>query len=112
MLIISLLMLLTPGLIALRIRWRRKTIRRADIKYLISDYLILSFIIMIIDYLVMFLSYTERTVSFSVKLMKYDSNIYSASFIVKYSLTALVLAFVIPYLWQTIFNRPNKKDKK
>ena len=103
------LMLLVPGLIALRIHWRGKEITARDIKYLICDYLIYSFLIMIFNYAVMFLPVPDRSVSFSAQFFQAISNIYQASFVVKYSLTSLALSIILPYIWTMVKGRKSKR---
>ena len=98
MIIIPLLMLLTPGLIAVRILWNNKPITRTDFPFIVSDYIIYSFLIMLSSYAVMFLSYAERTVSFSTQFLPLSSTIFGASFVVKYSVVALIAAVALPVI--------------
>jgi len=94
-------MLLIPGLISLRILWHEKPIVKSAYKYIVSDYLVYSFLIKLLVYGFMFISYSQRTVSFSIN-MPAISHILSASFVFKYlivSLTSAVgLAITIPKL--------------
>lgn len=105
MIIIILFMLLVPGLIAVRIHWRERQVSRGDYKYVLCDYFIYSFIIMVFNYAVMFLSYPERSVSFSMHAISFSSNIYSASFIFKYSFISLILSVFLPKIWRILRNR-------
>jgi len=98
MIIIPFLMLIAPGLIALRMLWGDKSISRSDYKLIICDYIIYSFLIVILTYAVMFLSYPERGVSFSTRLISFDSIIFHASFVVKYSFVALASALILPII--------------
>jgi len=97
MIIIALLLLLVPGLISLRILWRGKKINLPDLKFVISDYLIYSFLNMLAAYSFMFFSYPGRTVSFSTKI-EATSHIFLAGFVFKYSLIALLAAIVLPLI--------------
>jgi hypothetical protein len=91
-------MLLVPGLIALRIHWYGREINRKSYKYLVCDYLIYSFLIVLCSYVVMWETNPYRIVSFSLQsmtdlqslqsIMVY-SHIYTAGFVVKYSCFAL-----------------------
>ena len=96
MVLIALLILLVPGLIATRIHWRGRTITRADSLFLVWDYLTYTFLILLLNYGFMFFTYAERKISFSSQMPFFDSNIFSASFVFKYSLLALLLALALP----------------
>jgi len=102
MLVVALLMLLAPGLISLRIYWRGRTISTADYKYLFCDYIILSFIILLLGYIIMFVSDPNRSVSFSAEYFKFDSNIYTVGFVVKYSVIAFALSVAVPLIARKI----------
>lgn len=95
MIIVMLFMLLAPGLIAVRILWKDRAISAADYKFVAGDYLIYSFLIQMAAYGFMFLTYPERTVSFTVNAGAV-SHILSASFVFKYSLVALIAALALP----------------
>ncbi|MCL1999363.1 MAG: hypothetical protein FWG65_11415 [Turicibacter sp.] len=97
MIIVSLLLLLAPGVISVRILWRNaaKPIAKEDYKLIVCDYFIYSFLAMLTAYAVMFFTYPERTVAF-VALMPVTSHILSASFVFKYGISALVAAVVLP----------------
>jgi len=101
MIIIALLLLLVPGIISLRILWHGRTITKSDYKHIVIDYLVYSFLIVLLSYAFMFITYSQRTVSFSVNLHAV-SHILSASFVFKYSITSLIsavgLAIVIPQI--------------
>ena len=101
MIIIPLLMLLVPGLIALRIHWHGREINKAVYKYLVCDYLIYSFLIIVFNYAFMYVTYRYRTVSFSLRQQPVtESHIYTASFVFKYSVMALFLAVVLPLAYR------------
>ena len=116
MIIIVLLMLLAPGLISMRMLWKLKELASADYKLIISDYIIYSFLIQLSCYLVMFLSYPERLVSFSLSNVWTHSHIYSASFVVKYSMiaviTALLLPSVITKMAQIVYNLEEERKHR
>jgi len=95
MFVIPLFMLLVPGLISVRMLWRGKNIGRDEWKFVISDYLIYSFLIMLTVYAIMFFINPERTVSFVPEIWA-RSHIGSAGFVTKYSFTALVASLVLP----------------
>ena len=96
MVIIPILMLFTPGLIAIRILWRDKEISRSEYIYVISDYIIYSFLIMLSVYAFTFITFPERTVSFTIQQVPAHSHIYAASFVFKYSISALVASLILP----------------
>jgi len=113
MIIVALIMLLAPGFIALRIHWRGKKVVGADKKiasstvlYMLWDYFIYTFLIALLGYVVMFLMNPQRLVSFSSNFSEVfngeeyiiDSTIFSAGFVVKYSVVALILAVILPYV--------------
>lgn len=102
-------MLLAPGLISLRIRWGGREISRTDYKYIICDYITYSFLIVLFDYAFMFFTYAERSVSFSLKNTAFDSNIYHASFVFKYSFLALVIALILPRIISKLNEKLQKK---
>lgn len=95
MVIIGLLMLLVPGLISVRILWHDRQIEKKDYKYIISDYLTYSFLIILFAYGFMFITYAERTVSFSTSIPAI-SHILAASFVFKYSIVAIISAVGLP----------------
>jgi len=102
MFLVALLMLLAPGLISLRIYWHGRTISTADYKYLVCDYIIFSFIILLLGYAILFISSPNRFISFSAQYFDFESNIYSAGFVVKYSVAALALSVVVPVIARKI----------
>jgi len=95
MIFISLLMLLAPGFISLRILWGDKPISRANLLPMICDYFIYSFLIMLFVYGVMFFTYAHRTVSFSIQHITH-SHISGARFVVQYCVVALMAALILP----------------
>ena len=107
MLIVSLLMQLVPGLIAVRILWSKRAtsaIVPENYKFIACDYLIYSFLIQLAVYGFMFITYSERSVSFAIGVGAV-SHILSASFVFKYSVVALAAAMVLPIVvpWLTTF---------
>jgi len=95
MFIITLFLLLVPGVISLRILWRGKSVSRSDVKFLVADYLIYSFLILLVTYAFMFFSYADRTVTFSTSIYAV-STILSAAFVFKYSIVALITSLILP----------------
>ena len=118
MIIVALFMLLTPGLIAVRILWHKRAangIKREDYKFIACDYMIYSFLILLAVYCFMFFTYPLRTVSFSAEI-RAISHILSASFVFKYSIVALLAAVVLPFFipwairfWQGLEEKRSKK---
>lgn len=95
MIIVAIILLLVPGLISIRILWRDKKVSREDYKYIVCDYLIYSFLIMLSVYAIMFFSYPQRTVALSTNVEAL-SNILSASFVFKYGFAALLFSIIMP----------------
>ena len=98
MMVVSSLMQLAPGLIAVRMLWHKRAtngIERKDYKFIACDYLIYSFLIQLAVYGIMFITYPERTVSFAVGIGA-TSHVLSASFVFKYSVAAIIAAVVLP----------------
>jgi len=115
--IIAFLMLLAPGLIAVRILWREKTISQDDWKLVVIDYFVYSFLIMLAVYAFMFFTYPDRTVSFSVNVTAI-STILTASFVFKYSIVALISALILPIfvpwvirIWTSLEDKRDKRNK-
>ena len=106
MILIPLSLLLIPGLIAVRIHWRGREIVRRSFIYFLWDYFIYTFLIIMLDYGFMFLTNAKRQVSFTLQNIKLDSTIYSAGFVFKYSMAALIFALILPVL---VRNRPRLK---
>jgi hypothetical protein len=98
MIIISLLMLLMPGLIAARLHGIEK-VTRGNLQPALFAYLVYSLVILFLDYAFMFVTHPVRTVSFSPWVLSADSQIYSASFVFKYLFIALLCSLTLPALW-------------
>ena len=118
MIIVALFMLLTPGLIAVRVLWNKKTIAKEDYKYITCDYMIYSFLIQLSVYGFMFFTYPQRSVSFAIGTGAV-SHILSASFVFKYSAVALLAAVILPFViprairfWQDLEEKRSKKNIK
>lgn len=118
MIVVALIMLLVPGLISVRILWREKEITKGNYKYIVCDYLVYSFLILLAVYAVMFFGYPHRTVSFSTSLHAL-SHISHASFVFKYMFTALLASLVLPYfvkgackLWLKLEDNRSKRIEK
>ncbi|MCL2015115.1 MAG: hypothetical protein FWG68_02580 [Defluviitaleaceae bacterium] len=96
--IVALILLLVPGLISVRILWYGKEISKSDYKFIVCDYFVYSFLILLVGYAIMFLSYPERSVSFSVDVPRVAavSHILAASFVFKYGAAALASAVILP----------------
>ena len=95
--VITFLLLFAPGLIAMRILWNAKEIKREDYKFIACDYVIYSFLIHMAVYGVMFFTFPTRSVSF-VTEVRANSHILSASFVFKYAAVSLVTAVILPAL--------------
>ena len=109
--IVALFMLLTPGLIALRILHGDKAIGRGDWKFIVCDYFLYSFLIQIAVYGFMFFTYPPRTVSFHADILA-ASHILHASFVFKYSVIALVSALVLPFLVPKVVRFWQRQEEK
>ena len=101
-------MLLAPGLIALRILWRGRKIGLSNCFYVISDYIVYSFLVQTMTYGIMWFTYAERLVSFSVSVSA-TSHILSASFVFKYSAVSMIFAAALPvfvpwliHIWRSL----------
>jgi len=103
MVVVSLLMLLVPGLISIQVLWRGKDINKSDYKYIVCDYLMYSFLILLSVYFAMFLFNPERTISFSAAI-RASSNILMSGFVVKYSATALIASLLLPVVIPKVYN--------
>ena len=108
--IVALFMLLTPGLIAVRILWRGKEIGRSDLFNFVSDYVVYSFLVQMMTYGVMWFTYSERTVSFTMDIFTV-SHITGASFVFKYSAVSFVFAIVLPIILPYVLSRQIVEDK-
>jgi hypothetical protein len=97
MFVIPFLLLMAPGLIAIRILWSKKEIKREDYKTIVCDYIIYSFLIHMAVYALMFITYPERSVSFATETVAI-SHILSASFVFKYAAASLAAAVILPAL--------------
>jgi hypothetical protein len=84
-------MLVAPGLIALRIHWCGREIRRENLKYLICDYLIYDFLITLIGFAPLFLTHSDDPARFFNQ---------SFGFVFKYSCVVLVAAVALPLAWK------------
>ena len=109
--IVALFMLLTPGLIAVRILHGKKDIGRGDWKFIVCDYFVYSFLIQIAVYGFMFFTYPPRTVSFHAEIHA-ASHIMSASFVFKYSVIALISALVLPFLVPKVIRFWRNQEEK
>ena len=115
--IVALFMLLAPGLIAVRVLWNNKPIGKEDYKEVFIDYAIYSFLIQMSVYGFMFITYPERTVSFSAGIHA-TSHIMTASFVFKYSIVALIFAVILPAIvprvikfWRGLEDNRKKRRK-
>jgi hypothetical protein len=104
-LFIAFLMLFIPGLISVRLHGITK-ITKDNWQTALFAYLVYSFTIILCVYGFMFVTFPQRVVSFSLA----HGAIYSASFVFKYSLVALIVALALPRLRVRWLNR--KKEPK
>ena len=119
MFLLTLVMILAPGLIAIRILWSKKEIRREDYRNIVCDYGIYSFLIHMVVYGVLLFTYPERTVSFAAEVNAI-SHITSVAFVFWYFTIALIAALVLPAIipkvveiWLSLEDsRGKKKDQK
>ena len=94
---ISFFLLLFPGLISVSILWRNKKISQGDYFFVLCDYAIYSFLILLSNYGFMLFTYPERTVSFSANVPAFSS-IDQVSFVFSYALVSLISALALPPL--------------
>jgi len=103
-------MLFVPGIIAVSVHNGRLIhVTRDNWQSLIWKYLLYSFAIIIVAYFFMFLTYPERSVSFSPWATWTINNVLQVSFIFKYTLVAVAAALVIPKLWHLLTKRKKIK---
>jgi hypothetical protein len=99
-LFVPFLILTVPGIIAVSVHNGRLVhITRGNWQSFVWMYLIYSFGIVFIVNFIMWLSYPQRTISFSPWVAWTTSHVLSAGFVVKYSLVATAAALVLPKLW-------------
>ena len=115
MYLLAVLLLFSPGVIAVRILWRNKKISQVDYFSIGCDYVLYSFLIQMMTYGFMFFTYPERTVSFSASIPAISS-IITASFVFKYSAVSLVFALALPAIvpwivriWRSLEDGRKKK---
>jgi hypothetical protein len=90
-----------PGVIAVSVHHKQLIhITCTNWQPLLWEYLLYSFAIIFAVNFVMFLSYPQRTVSFSPWITWAYSTIYFSGFIFKYSLFAIIAALGLPKLWE------------
>ena len=112
--IVAAILLLAPALISLKILWGRREITKKHFKLIAADYVIYTFLIMVAAYGVMFFTYVNRSVSFTMQ-MAAESHISSASFVVKYSIAAIIAALLLPSIvkfFSRVFRKLEKNKKK
>jgi len=95
------LMLFIPGIIAVSVHIGRLIhVTRENWQSLMWLYLLYSLAIVFVVYFIMFLSYPQRSISFSPWATEATSSVLHASFIVKYTLFASSSALCLPKLWE------------
>ena len=100
--IIGLAMLIVPGLASICVYHDGKfKVTRDNWQELLFEYVIFGFIILVLNYGIMFISDAKRTVSFAPTVPAY-STLWNAGFVFKYSLTALVIAAVLPIAYKML----------
>jgi hypothetical protein len=95
MIIIPLLLLLIPGLVSIRIHWKKCDVTVANYKFIVCDYLIYTLVITALVCAFIFISDKMRAGSPDVRAMM-ESATYTNSFVYKWSFIALFLAIVLP----------------
>jgi len=111
MVVVVLFMLLAPGLIAVRMLWSKKEIKREDYKFIVCDYVVYSFLIQLAVYGFMFFTYQYRTVSFAAGVAAH-SHILSVGFVFKYSVASLATALILPRLVKFWINLEENRAKR
>ena len=100
-LFVPFLMLTVPGIIAVCVHSRQLIhITRKNWQPLMWIYLLYSFAIVFTVNVVMWLSFPQRTISYSPQITWATSNVLSAGFVVKYILFSAVAAFGLPKFWE------------
>jgi hypothetical protein len=108
MFLVAFILLAIPGLIAARIHWSGREPMPANWFVFLCDYFTYTFFILFLDYAFLFITYTKRIVSFSTEISGSNaSTIFNASFVFKYALTSLILALVLPRVWNAVKHRKN-----
>jgi hypothetical protein len=97
MIIIVLLMLLVPGLVSVRVHWKKCDFSVSNYKFIICDYLIYTLVIMAL--VCMFILVTDRLRAGSpeVRFMM-DPATYTESFVSKWSFVALFLSVLLSFI--------------
>lgn len=95
MYLVAAVMLAVPALIAMYIHRGRVGVTRENWQEALACYLIYAFLIQTLEYGFMFVTRANRTVSLS-PLITADSDLFSASFVFKYSFAALLLSAALP----------------
>jgi hypothetical protein len=95
MIIIPLLLLLIPGLVSIRIHWKKCDFSVSNCKFIICDYLIYTFVIMSLLCALIFISDKLRADSPEIRMMMEPAT-YTTSFVFKWSFIALFLSVVLP----------------
>ena len=112
--IVAAIMLLAPAFISLKILWGRREVAKKHWKLIAADYAIYTLLIMVVTYGVMFFTFVDRSVSFTI-FAPSESHILSASFVVKYSITAIIAALLLPpiikFISRIFKNLENSKKK-
>ena len=101
MTVLALIMILVPGLISVRILWKDKEIKSSNYKYMVFDYLLYTFLILLSVYAVMFFSSPSRTVSLSIDV-RATSHIRTAGFVFKFMFVSLIFALILPKVVTTL----------
>ncbi|MDR1001564.1 MAG: hypothetical protein LBL96_12350 [Clostridiales bacterium] len=96
---IAFLMLSVPGLVSLRLHGINKA-DKENWQEVLFVFLLYSMAIIFFVNLIMFITFHDRTVSFSPFDRTTNSSIFYSSFIIKYTLFAMIFALLLPNLYK------------
>jgi len=117
MIFLAFFLLMAPGLITIRLLWSDKinSLDKCDYIFIITDYMIYSFLIILCSYGFMFLTYPARIVLFSTDISAYMlgvSHIGKAGFVLKYGVISLIFSILLPYVISRLIGLISKKKSR
>jgi hypothetical protein len=97
MIIIVLLLLLVPGLVSVRIHWKKSDFFVSNYKFIICDYLIYTLVIIALVCAFIFITDKPRLGVSNVRFLM-EPGTYTNSFVFKWSFIAFFLSVALPYI--------------